>query len=281
MVKKNADKLMFGTAGIPLSAKGKSVAEGVMEIKKLGLDCMEVEFVYGVRMKNEVARKTGEVSEELDIPLTVHGPYYINLNAQEDDKYEASIKRILDTARKGYLFGARSVTFHGAFRMGKSDAVVSERVRVAITRIIDELAREGVNTVIAPELTGKPTQWGSIDELIELCKTVENVRLCIDFSHHYARNIGTKNSYEDFMEVLDGIESNLGRKYLDNLHMHASGIAYGPKGERNHLFLEKSEFNYKDLVKALHYKKVKGYLICESPAMEEDALLLKNYYHSL
>ncbi len=281
MVRMNPDALLFGTAGIPLSAKGGGVPDGVEEIKRLGLDCMEVEFVHGVRMKKETAGLVRDVSEETGIHLTVHGPYYINLNAQEEEKYEASIKRIMDSARTGNMIKARSVTFHAAFKMGQPDDIVSEKVKNAVERIVADLKTEGIDTVIAPELTGKPTQWGSIDELVQLCRSIPEVRLCVDFSHYYTRSIGTKNSYRDFEEVLDKIENGLGAEYLQSLHIHASGIAYGPKGEKNHLTLKESDFKYKELLEVLKDRNVKGWLICESPVLEQDALILKNFYHSL
>jgi deoxyribonuclease-4 len=47
------NKLKFGTGGVPLTTKSRKTIEGVRRIKELGLDNMEVEFVYGVKMKND------------------------------------------------------------------------------------------------------------------------------------------------------------------------------------------------------------------------------------
>ena len=65
------------------------------------------------------------------------------------------------------------------------------------------------------------------------------------------------------------------------LHLHVSGIEYGPKGERKHLILEESEYNYRELLQALKDYDCKGFVICESPNQEDDALLLKHTYESL
>ena len=54
--------LLFGTAGTPISAKGKGSAGGIKRIRELGLDCMELEFVRGVRMKEDTARKIAKVA---------------------------------------------------------------------------------------------------------------------------------------------------------------------------------------------------------------------------
>jgi deoxyribonuclease-4 len=42
--------------------------------------------------------------------------------------------------------------------------------------------------------------------------------------------------------------------------------------------LKDSEFRYEELLKALKEFKVKGVVICESPNIEEDALLMKKTF---
>jgi deoxyribonuclease-4 len=65
------------------------------------------------------------------------------------------------------------------------------------------------------------------------------------------------------------------------MHIHVSGIAYGNKGEQKHLMLQESDFQYTELLRALKEKEVKGVVICESPIMEDDALLLQKTYREL
>ena len=74
-------KLLFGTAGAPLSTKDRSSIGGVRRIRELGLGCMEVEFVRGVRMGEGTAAEVGRVAREAGVALSVHAPYYINLNS--------------------------------------------------------------------------------------------------------------------------------------------------------------------------------------------------------
>ena len=77
------------------------------------------------------------------------------------------------------------------------------------------------------------------------------------------------------------IEKYLGKTGLRNMHIHVSGIEYNEKGEVRHLNLEESDLRYIELLKILKEFKVRGVLICESPNLEEDALLLKKTYRSL
>jgi deoxyribonuclease-4 len=78
---------------------------------------MELEFVRGVKMSSETARQVKALAEKNDVVLTAHGPYYINLNSQDSAITNASVKRILDTARIASLAGGYSITFHAAYYM--------------------------------------------------------------------------------------------------------------------------------------------------------------------
>jgi len=274
-------ELLFGTAGVPHSAADRSVLAGVRRIRELGLDCMEVEFVHGVRIRQEVAGEAGAAAAGLGVTLTCHGPYYINLNSEEEEKRKASVKRILDTARAAQWLGAVSITFHPAFFMKKDPESVYRVVKKALAGISATVKEEGLQVRISPELTGKPTQFGSLEELLRLSSEVENIHPCIDFSHYHARTGGAENSYEEFCNTLEAIEKALGRPALERLHMHLSGINYTPKGERNHLNLPESDMEYAALLEALKDFKVGGQLICESPNLEEDARLLKDTYLGL
>jgi deoxyribonuclease-4 len=149
-----------------------------------------------------------------------------------------------------------------------------------IAQITKVLKDEGNTILIRPEVTGKLSSFGDLGEVLRLSRDIENVLPCVDFAHLHART-GEYNSYEEFCKVLKLIEHKLGKTALQEMHIHVAGIQYGPRGERKHLNLEESDLNYSDLLKALKDFDVKGIIICESPNLEEDALLLQKKYKSL
>jgi deoxyribonuclease-4 len=274
-------KLLFGTGGVPVSAKSRSTEAGIERIAELGLGCMEIEFVHGVRMSPQVAVSVGELAVRKRVVLTAHGPYFINLNAVEPEKVHMSKERILQTARIAALFGARSITFHAAFYLKSTPAETYTAVKRHLEEVVNTLRREGNKVTISPEVTGKPSQFGTLEELLQLSNEIEGVAFCLDFSHWHART-GKANSYQEFLDILDQIERKLGRQGLDNMHIHLSGIAYGNKGEIKHLMLPDSDFKYAELLKALKERRVKGVVVCESvPYLEKDALLLQQTYQAL
>lgn len=273
------EKLLFGPAGVPNSAKVKSTIAGIERVAELGLGCMELEFVQGVKMSRETALAVAETARSKNILLSAHGPYAINLNASDPEKLKASQERILQTARIASLCGAISIVFHAAFYMGEPSDQVYQKVKQQLRQITELLRSENNNVWVRPEITGKPSQFGTLAEVMKLSAEVEGVAPCVDFAHWHARS-GKFNSYDEFVLILKQVENNLGRQALDNMHIHVSGIAYGRSGEIKHLNLIESDFNYAEFVHALRDYNVKGLVISESPNLEEDALLLQQIYRT-
>jgi deoxyribonuclease-4 len=274
-------RLLFGTAGTPKSSKKRNSISGIERVNERGLGCMELEFVRGVKMGEATAADVREKSQNEEISLSVHGPYYINLNSREPEKIDASIERIYKSSRIGSLCGARNIVFHPAYYHKEDSQKVYDKVYGLLEQLVSRLNDENIEVVLRPETTGKGTQFGSLEENIRLGAELDNVLPCIDFAHLHARSNGAENSYEEFSATLELVENELGREGLDDMHMHVSGIEYSEKGERNHLNLDDSDMNYAELMRALKDFKVKGLLICESPDNDGDAQLLKRTYEGL
>jgi len=272
--------LLFGTGGTPHSARTASTIDGIKRIAELGLDCMEIEFVQGVKMGEAGARLVAETAVREGIKLSAHAPYFINLNAHETEKIRASQSRLLQTARIGWICGADSIVFHTAFYLGDSPEEAYSRVKKYLEEVMHQLRRENNRVWVRPEIMGKGSQFGTIDEVLSLSIELEGVAPCIDFAHWHART-GGFNSYPEFASILSLVRERLGETALDNMHIHVSGINYGNKGEIKHLNLKESDLQYVELLKALKDYDVKGLVICESPNLEEDALLLQKSYNTL
>lgn len=278
---KGYNKLNFCTAGIPLNTPNRNILNGISYLKKLGLNGLEIEFVRSVNIKEEKAALVKEAARKENVELTCHGQYYVNLASLEKPKIHASVNRVLNAARIANLCGAKSVTYHAGFYMKREPNKVYEIIKKYTQEIVDKLKEEGNPILIRPETTGKGTQWGNVDEIIKMSSEIEQVMPCVDFSHLHARSGGSMNSKKEFDSVFEKIEKELGKEALSNMHCHVSGIAYSEKGERHHLVLKESDFNYKDLMKSFKDFKAKGVIICESPNIEEDALLMQSFFNRL
>ena len=273
-------RLRFGTSGIPRSSAKPGTVHGIRRARELGLDHLEMAWVNGVRMSDESADAIREAARECDVSLTAHAPYYVNL-CGADDVVERSHARLSECARLGTRCGAESFCFHAGFYGTLGHEEANRRVQAGLESL-SRAAREAGHTIdIRTELTGKATQVGSLEEVLAWSAAVPGVLPCIDFSHRYARDLGAHNTYDEFVATLEAIGRALGRPALDRLHIHISGIQYGPKGERKHEPLLETAFAWRELLRALKDLRVGGWVVSESPCMEDDALLLQRTYHEL
>ncbi len=270
-------RLRFGTGGAPMSTPSRNTIEGLHELKRLGLENLELEFVQNVFLNDKSAPEVKKVAEENDIALTAHGSYYINLNSKEEKKIEASKKRIFSGAKMADKAGARSITFHPAFNHGMDPETVYKNAKKHLIQVRDECKDAGMKIMLRPETTGKGTQFGHFKELTKLGAETGCLP-CIDFAHIHARE-QKWNTPEEFHDILAHLEKEL--DIIKNMHIHMSGINYGEKGEKNHLLLEESDFRWKELLKTWKEFDIKGVVVCESPIMEKDAKLMQDFYKTL
>ncbi|MGB9928139.1 MAG: TIM barrel protein [Methanosarcina sp.] len=273
-------KLLFGTGGIPRTTKGKTSISGIERIKELTLDCMELEFVQGVRMGEKGAANVCEAAKKENIALSVHAPYYINLNSYDTEKIKASIERIYQAARIGSLCGADSIVFHAAFYQQSDKQATYQQVSKALSEFTCRLKEENIPAVLRPETMGKKTQFGTLEEVLSLSEEIEGVMPCIDFCHLHARE-GKENSYPEFVQILSNVEKHLGKEGLSNMHIHIAGVEYNECGEKKHLNLKDSDFKYIELIKVLKEFKIGGKVILETPVLEQDALMLREVYNEI
>ena len=273
--------LHFAVAGTPLSTPGAGGAvEGLKHAKKLGISAMELEWVQQVPKSADRMKEIRETAEKLEMYLTVHAPYYINLNTREKAKLEASKKRIVDALCMAELCGAHSVCVHPAFYLGMDPSDAYENVRRATGEILKHREKHFPHVNLAFETMGKPTQFGTLEEVLRLSKEFD-IYPCIDPAHMHARTNGGWNSGKEWNAMFDLYQKHLGKKSLQTMHMHFSGIEYTQKGERKHLPLKKSDAKWKDFLRVLKERKVGGTVVCESPLLEGDTLLMQKEFLAL
>jgi deoxyribonuclease IV len=273
----------FGTVGAPKSRPkkpGGSVG-AILHLRTLELDAFEVGWVRSVRVGEKTCDLMKSTAIEQNVALSVHAPYYINLNAN-DEEWPKSRKRLMDAAHYGNLAGATDIIFHPGSYFGKPAAEV---LPVAIERLAGcaaELQAAGNPVILRPETMGKGAMLGSLEDTLEMSRAIASVEPCLDFPHLFARTgDGRMNTYDEWIAALNQYQEALGTAALQRLHIHLSGIEYGPKGEREHLPFEESDLNLDAILQALHDLNCGGRIVCESPILEEDAQLIKSKWKEL
>ena len=254
-------EVRFGPSGI---GGAKQAIDNLRAYKKAGLRAAEVEFTYGIYLKNNDAELIGKEAKKLDIVLSVHAPYYINLASEDEKKREESKKRILECCERGHYFGSKirktPIVFHAAYYGKYPQQDCHEIVKKAILEMQAIIKRKKWNVVLAPETTGKASQFGSFEELLKLAKET-GCFFCVDFAHIEAREqqINLQTIFEKLKE----------QKYK-YIHAHFSGIEYTKKGEKRHVATP--EAKWKELL--IHVKKynIPITIINESPFPFDDSI---------
>ncbi|MEK6967317.1 MAG: TIM barrel protein [Nanoarchaeota archaeon] len=246
----------------------KDLISSIKRLPTLSLSAQEIEFTHGIMMKNELAKKAGEIAKEQNIALSIHAPYYINLNSEEIEKQKASMQRILTCCERAHYLGADPVVFHAGYYGKTSKEEAYETIKNRILEMHDEIKKCGWKTTIAPEIAGKHSSFGSVEEILRLQKET-GCNACIDFAHLYAREMGKLN----YPKLFDKL------KPLKHIHAHFSGIAYTEKGEKNHEIM--TEEFFMPLAKEIVKRKSDITIISESPITWKDSLKMKSVIEKL
>ncbi len=276
----NSVSFRFGTVGSPTSTPkkpGGSVG-AVLRLREMNLGGLELGWVRSVRVSEDTCLKIKEAAQEKDVLISVHAPYFINLNA-DDEEWPKSRKRLMDAAHSGNLAGATDIVFHPGSYFGLEPGKVLPKAISRLEGCVQELRENGNPVVLRPETMGKSAMLGSLQDTIEMSKKIPGVLPCLDFAHLHARTgNGTLNSYEEWARLLETYAQELGDSALVDIHAHLSGIEYTEKGEKNHLLIEESDFDMRGLFQALSVFKCRGRILCESPNLEDDAILMQSVW---
>jgi deoxyribonuclease-4 len=278
-----SSELIFGTVGAPHSTPPKPGGSpgAIARIKELKLGALELAWVQSVAATDATCAAIRAAAGECGVALSVHAPYYINLNA-DDKMWPAGRERLMKAARAGFKAGATDIIFHPGSYFGKPPEKVYPIVGERLAGVLVELRAEGNTVTLRPETMGKSAMFGTLEECVQLSRDVEGVLPCIDFAHlHARRGDGSFNSYREFLGALKLIAAALGEQGIRHIHIHMSGIEYGPKGERNHLMLREADIKYRDLLRALVDIGAAGRVVCESPDQEVDAALMQKAYRRM
>jgi deoxyribonuclease-4 len=270
-------KIRLGPSGIPLSCKRKGSIEGVKRIAELGLSAMEVNFTHGIHTSLETAKELSKIAENLDIELSIHVPYYINLASEYKKKLEASKKRIIDSLERGVAMNATVVAVHAGY-YGKSKEKANQKILEACEEIVYIIEKNGWDIKLGLETMGKQKSWGTLDEIINLCKRLKYLIPYLDPAHIYARQGGRIN-YKEIFDKLKVLK-------LKKLHSHFSGIKYslvkiGRGNERYHVPMKEAGPDFEPFAKEILKREIDITIISESPALEEDSLLMKKIFEKL
>lgn len=272
--------IKFGPAGRPIGFNGKTT-KVCDYVKEIGLNAFEYQATYGVKISKQSALELYENAAVNDVLVSMHAPYYINLSSQKEETIQKSILRLVQSAKAGDWMGAYRIVFHMGFYTKYSPMEAAEKCKSAISQLLEKVESLGIKKyTFAPETTGKKSQFGSLEEIIDICQSFDNFAPTVDFAHIHARSGGSIKTKGDYKKIFDKIENELGTK---TLHSHFTKIEYTDAGERKHHVLADENFG-PPLIPLLELISENGFdvtVICETPFLDQDALIMKNEYEKI
>jgi len=278
-----ADRTRFGPAGVPPAFR--AMKAGLADVPRLlreeGLDAFEYQAVrWGAKpqIKREDAEKLGLKAKENDVWISLHGSYFINF-CGEKDVIEASKQRLIACATAAEWMKAYVVVFHSGFYGKRPQKEAFTNCLEALKEVVQVIRALGIKNVkIGPETMGKPSQLGSLDEVLSLCEEVERTQLVVDWAHLHARDRGRFKTVDDFRKVIVEIENRLGTEAVKDMHCHFTKIEFTDKGEKRHHTMDEADYgpDFTMLAKVIAEFKLKPVIISESPILDADAIKMRD-----
>ncbi|MBS7607646.1 MAG: TIM barrel protein [Candidatus Bathyarchaeia archaeon] len=278
-----ADRPRFGPAGVPPGFRALKAT--LMDVPRLlreeGLDAFEYQAVrWGVKpqIRREDAEKFGLKAKENDVLLSLHASYFINF-CGDKETIEASKTRLVACATAAQWMQAQTVVFHPGFYGKKASKEAFANCLEALKDVVERLKSLGVTRVkLGPETMGKPSQLGSLEEVIALCENVEQTQPVIDWAHLHAREKGLFKTVEDFRRIVETVEKRLGTDAVKNMHCHFTKVEFTEKGEKCHHTLDEAGYgpDFALLAKVIAEFKLNPVVISESPVLDVDAIKMRD-----
>ncbi|MBU5689564.1 MAG: TIM barrel protein [Candidatus Aenigmatarchaeota archaeon] len=268
-------KIFLGPAGNCATSKDKTTIGSLKYLSQLGLNCQEIEFVRSIYLNEKSAKEIAKVAKELNIRLSIHAPYFINLSSDKKQIIENSKRMILSCAKIGEIIDADAIAIHSGYYGKNTKEKTFEMIKDAYVDILDKMKQMGIKNVkLGLETMGKESQFGSIDEIIEMCKQVKGLIPYVDWAHIFVRN----NGKIDYGEVFDKLEA----LKLNHINSHFEGVQFNAKTKKYvdvHTPIDNPPFE--PLAREILKREVNITIISESPILELDSLKMKNIFEDL
>lgn len=264
--------IRIGQAGIPLSCKGRTNKDGIVYThKNLDLNAIEIQFVRGLYvLSEEEAQFIKDYAQQNDIEIHVHAPYYLNL-AGDNEEINMSFEKIMKSAQMANHIGSKTLIIHPGFYGENNEKKTMKLVIKNSKKVISMFKKEKLKLRFAMETMGKQKVFGSLDEIIEVCKQVKEMVPVIDLAHIHARGNGCIKERKDFEEIFAKLKPLRLRQYI----FHITGVLYKDGNELYHVPIKKGDMPLAPLIDIILDQNLNVTLISESPLLEHDAVYIR------
>jgi deoxyribonuclease-4 len=215
-------------------------------------------------------QQMGEIAKNLDVVLSVHTPYYMDLVAN-NDLTERSMDSIRWAGIISKALDAQIVVTHMGMYGSFSRKVATKNITDNITIIQDWFNESDIKVPIGLETSGRQEIFGSFEEIEAICAEIKGPVPVINFPHVHARGNGALKKKEDFQELFD--RANKFTK--GHFYTHFSGVEHENGNEIRYTPIKKGDLKFEPLAECILENDMELTVISGSPLLEHDAMYMK------
>lgn len=229
-----------------------------------------VTLASGIARNYQELRYLKLTAEELDVALSLHTPYYMDLVSEGELCF-----RSMDAIRWGGILGRELgctvITTHLGLYGEVSQKTAMKRVKERLGELAKWYKKQGIKIPIGLELSGRNEVVGSLSEVLKLCRDMDGIIPVVNFAHYHAKEKGTLREPKDFDKLLDAIWD-----YTDGcFYTHFSGVEHEGGNEKRFTSIKKGDLRFEPLAEAVIERNQPITVISGSPLLEHDAMYMK------
>lgn len=253
--------------------KGKKDVQITNLDEKIKEDDVLISLSSGLAHSFDELQKLGVMGSELDVALSMHTPYYIDL-AGEGELTKKSMDSIRWAGLMTQEMGGDMVVTHMGLYGNISRREAAENISDRLEEIVTWWEKNKLTPRLGLETSGRKEVFGGLDEIMDLCDKFDRLTPVVNFAHLHARNNGMLREPEDFAEVFDKVNS-----YVGDLHYtHFSGVEHEGGNERRVTPIKKGDLRFEPMAEYLADANLNATIISSSPLLEHDAMYMKVIY---
>jgi len=237
------------------------------KIKKGDMICT---MINPIAKNYQHLKEMGEIAKNLDVVLSVHTPYYMDLVAN-NDLTDRSVESIRWAGILAQAMDAKIVVTHLGMYGDYSRKEATENIMDNIAHIQEWYNDFNIKVPIGLETSGRQEIFGDFEEIVKICNKIKGPIPVINFPHVHARGNGALKKKEDFQELFDKI-----KKFTKgNFYTHFSGVEHEDGNEIRYTPIKKGDLKFEPLAECILDNDFDMTIISGSPLLEHDAMYMK------
>lgn len=207
----------------------------------------------------------GELARELDLELSIHAPYYMDL-LRESDVAQRSYDHLKWAMFIGRAMGAKHVVTHTGFYNQDRKKSIDAAVKV-FSSIVKEMPTSKNYPILGIETSGKKEIFGTVDDIISVLKKVPQAEPIINLAHIHAVTGGSLLEVKDFESVMQKFKKYTKGEY----YVEFSGVEYEDHNEVKLTPIKQGDLKFETFSEYLVEDESDYNIISSSPLLEHDA----------